>query len=86
MESGPDPGSRIAWAVGLEQTQLRIGVPLRVCPAHLAAQHVPLWICPYPGHRGVFGVESHLSLAPCPDAEQSAAGRRLLTSPQGEGL
>ena len=86
MKSGPDLGSRIAWAVGLEQSQPGVGVPLGICPAQPAIQHIPVWIRPYPGHRGVFGVESHLSITPCPGAEESAAGRRLLTSPLGEGL
>lgn len=27
-----------------------------------SAQHVPVWICPYPGHRGAFGSKSLLSL------------------------
>lgn len=41
-KSGPDPGSRIVWDVGLEQSQMWIWVLLENCPTQPAPQLVPV--------------------------------------------
>lgn len=51
-------------------------------------QQAPAWICPYPGHRGVFGVKSHLALALAQGQRNQQQGEAADISrpPQGEGL
>lgn len=81
MESGLDLRSRIAWAVGWEQSQAELGVPLGIWPAQ---QQLSMYLCGSVLTQATQGCLGPNPSSPLLRCRGRSSREGLLTSPQGE--